>query len=63
MTGSGDMHTDTARAAEAFDEELRKVREQSEKKLQRHRVDDYVAIILAVGAVFILWLLQFAGVY
>jgi hypothetical protein len=57
------IQTKPAAPAQVFDEELRKVREQSEKKLQRHRVDDYVAIILAVGAVFILWLLQFAGVY
>ena len=63
MTVSKDMQTETARAAEVFDEDLAKVREQSEKKLQRHRVDDYVAMILAVGAVFILWVLQFLGVY
>jgi hypothetical protein len=48
---------------ETFDEDLAKVRAQSEKKLLRHRVDDYVAIILAVGAVFVLWLLQVLGVY
>ena len=63
MTVSKDMQTETARAAEVFDADLTKVREQSEKKLQRHRVDDYVAMILAVGAVFILWVLQFLGVY
>jgi hypothetical protein len=57
------IQTDPSAPAQVFDEELEKVRKQSEKKLQRHRVDDYVAIILAVGAVFILWLLQFAGVY
>jgi hypothetical protein len=57
------IQTDLSAPAQAFDEELAKVRKESEKKLQRHRVDDYVAIILAVGAVFILWLLQFAGVY
>ena len=48
---------------DVFDDDLKKVREQSEKKLLRHRVDDYVAIILACGAVFILWLLQLLGVY
>ncbi len=48
---------------DTFDQDLAKVREQSEKKLLRHRVDDYVAIILAVGAVFILWILQLLGVY
>lgn len=63
MTGPMDMQTETARAAEVFEADLAKVREQSEKKLQRHRVDDYVAMILAIGAVFILWLLQFMGVY
>ena len=57
------IQIDPSAPAQVFDEELAKVRKESEKKLQRHRVDDYVAIILAVGAVFILWLLQFAGVY
>ena len=63
MSSPGDLQTETARATEVFDTDLAKVREQSEKKLQRHRVDDYVAMILAIGAVFILWLLQFLGVY
>lgn len=30
---------------------------------QRARVNDYVAIILAVGTVFLLWLLQSMGLY
>ena len=42
-------------------------RGKSEKKTspaeQRARVNDYVAIILAVGTVFLLWLLQLMGLY
>ena len=44
-------------------EELKKVEADSEKKLLRHRLDDYVAIILGVGSAFVLWLLQLMGLY
>ena len=32
-------------------------------KFERHRVDDFLAIGLGVGAVILLWLLQLLGVY
>jgi len=43
--------------------DLQKVAEAAESKQTRHRVDEYVAMIIALSAVFILWLLQFAGLY
>lgn len=43
--------------------DLKKVTEAAESKQTRHRVDEYVAMIIALSAVFILWLLQFAGLY
>ena len=44
-------------------EDLEKVKAESEAKLMRHRLDDYVAIILGVGACIVLWLLQLMGLY
>ena len=44
-------------------EDLTKVEAQAQAKLLRHRVDDYIAIITAVSAVGLLWLLQFLGFY
>lgn len=44
-------------------EDLAKVEAQAQAKLLRHRVDDYIAIITAVSAVGLLWLLQFLGFY
>ena len=32
-------------------------------RMQRARVNDYIAIILALGTVFLLWLLQWMGLY
>lgn len=43
--------------------DLKKVAEAAESKQTRHRVDEYVAMIIALSAVLILWLLQFAGLY
>ena len=45
------------------EDDLAKVAAAAEKKQLRHRVDEYVAMIIALGAVFILWLLQFLGLY
>jgi hypothetical protein len=47
----------------ALEEDLKKVEAESLKKAQRHRVDEYIAIVLGVGAVLILWLLQEIGLY
>ena len=44
-------------------EDLKKVADAAESKQSRHRVDEYLAMIIALGAVFILWIMQFAGLY
>jgi len=44
-------------------EEDEKVEAQTMAQLMRGRLNDYVAIVLAVGTVFILWFLQWAGLY
>jgi hypothetical protein len=47
----------------AFEEDLKKVEAESLKKSIRHRLDEYIAIFLGVGAVLLLWLLQELGLY
>jgi hypothetical protein len=47
----------------ALEEDLKKVEAEALKKALRHRVDEYIAIILGVGAVLLLWLLQEIGMY
>jgi hypothetical protein len=47
----------------ALEDDLRKVQAESLKKSARHRLDEYIAIILGVGAVLILWFLQEMGLY
>jgi hypothetical protein len=47
----------------ALEEDLRKVEAESMKKSIRHRLDEYIAIVLGVGAVLLLWLLQELGLY
>ncbi len=46
-----------------LDEDLKKVEAESMKKAVRHRLDEYIAIALGLGAVLILWLLQELGLY
>lgn len=46
-----------------LNEEDEKIKAQTQAQLMRGRLNDYVAIVLAVGTVFILWLLQWAGLY
>jgi hypothetical protein len=48
---------------EVSEDDLAKVAAAAEKKQLRHRVDEYLAMIIALGAVFILWLLQYMGLY
>ena len=48
---------------EDLEEEREKTRAQTEARMTRSRMNDYVAIILAVGTVFVLWLLQWMGLY
>jgi hypothetical protein len=45
------------------DEEQKKVLATAESKQRRHRVDEYIAMVIAIGAVFLLWFLQFIGLY
>lgn len=47
----------------ADEAELARVKAESEAKLMRHRLDDYLAIILGVGSALILWILQMLDVY
>jgi hypothetical protein len=44
-------------------EEQKKVLATAEAKQMRHRVDEYIAMVIAISAVFILWFLQFIGIY
>ena len=48
---------------EALQKERDKIKAETEKQILRSRINDYIAIVLALGAVFILWLLQLMGVY
>jgi hypothetical protein len=45
------------------DEEQKKVQAQAVAKQLRHRMDEYIAMVIAISAVFILWFLQFIGLY
>ena len=45
------------------DDDLEKVKEKAELKQLRHRVDEYMAMIIALTAVLILWFLQYLGLY
>jgi hypothetical protein len=50
-------------AQTAAEEDLKKVEEEAAKKSVRHRLDEYIAIALGVGAVLLLWFLQSIGLY
>ncbi len=43
--------------------DLKKVEAESAAKQLRHRLDEYIAIVLGVGAVLVLWFLQVMGLY
>jgi hypothetical protein len=47
----------------AIEEDLKKVAAEAMKKSVRHRLDEYIAIVLGVGAVLLLWFLQSIGLY
>lgn len=57
------MAEDIAKKADLDDEELKRVAATAEAKQMRHRLDEYVAMVIAIGAVFVLWLLQALGFY
>jgi len=44
-------------------DEQEKIKAETAAQMIRSRVNDYIAIILALGTVFILWLLQLVGLY
>jgi hypothetical protein len=46
-----------------LDEDLRKVEVESAAKQTRHRVDEYIALILGLGSVLLLWFMQAMGLY
>jgi hypothetical protein len=46
-----------------LEEDLKKVEAEALKKALRHRLDEYIAIFLGVGAVLLLWILQEIGLY
>ncbi len=47
----------------ALEEDLKRVEMEAMKKSVRHRLDEYIALILGIGAVLILWFLQSIGLY
>jgi hypothetical protein len=57
------MADDMAIKSEMSDEDMKKVLAQAEAKQMRHRVDEYIAMVIAISVVFILWFLQFVGLY
>lgn len=48
---------------EFLQEEHDRIRSETEAQMLRTRVNDYIAIALALGAVFFLWILQMMGLY
>jgi hypothetical protein len=44
-------------------EDERKVLAAAEAKQRRHRADEYIAMVIAITAVFVLWILQAMGLY
>ena len=57
------MTNDKDREEGLSPEDLEKVAAAADAKQRRHRVDEYVAMIIALTAVFILWFLQYLGLY
>jgi hypothetical protein len=47
----------------ALEDDLKKVEAEALKKAMRHRMDEYIALALGLGAVLILWLMQEMGLY
>jgi hypothetical protein len=46
-----------------LEEDLKKVERESMAKAMRHRLDEYIAIVLGLGTVLLLWFLQAIGLY
>jgi hypothetical protein len=47
----------------SLEEDLKKVEVESAAKALRHRMDEYIAIVLGLGTVLLLWILQAIGLY
>jgi hypothetical protein len=56
------MDADTDNRA-IIQEERDRIKAETEVQMLRSRVNDYIAIALALGAVLILWVLQMMGLY
>jgi hypothetical protein len=54
---------DDIKKEEMSEEDLKKVMAQAEAKQRRHRADEYIAMVIAISAVFILWIMQAIGIY
>lgn len=48
---------------ELLKKENDRIKAETEAQMLRARVNDYISIALALGAVFILWILQMMGLY
>jgi len=57
------MTDDIDKKEKPDDAELKKVVATAEAKQRRHRVDEYIAMVIALSAVALLWFLQFLGLY
>ena len=57
------MSDDITKKTELDESELKKVAATAEEKQMRHRLDEYIAMVIAISAVMILWLLQTLGFY
>jgi hypothetical protein len=53
----------TNKSLDQSSEDLKKVEAAADEKQRRHRVDEYIAMIIALGAVAVLWCLQYLGFY
>ena len=47
----------------SIEKEIEKARIQTKAEILRSRAIDYIAILLGLGAVFLLWLFQWMGLY
>ena len=54
---------DDIKKEEMSEDDLKKVLAQAEAKQRRHRADEYIAMVIAISAVFILWIMQAIGIY
>jgi hypothetical protein len=58
-----EMVDDMDKKADLDDADLAKVTAAADAKQLRYRLDEYLAITIGVGAVLILWFLQWMGLY